>query len=106
MSISRYKSVFLQSLHVALDREDRDLSGRAAQDLVGHSFGTGKRRLKLHRLAVLLFPFRGEARKDRFLQRFLHDRETVERDRDVAAFGWWFGQTTSSQQRHDKRRYC
>ena len=52
---------------------------------------------------MLLFPFRDEAGKDRFLQRFFHDRETVKRDRDVAALTWRRRQTTNGEQRRNEQ---
>ena len=53
MPVGSDKSTFLKSLRVAFDRKDRDVSGRAVQDLVSDCFGTGKGRLKLHLLSVL-----------------------------------------------------
>src|SRR6185369_11753644 len=103
MPVRSNETVFLQSLHVALDRKDGDLRRSAAQNLVGYGLRTGERRLKLYRLPVLLFPFRREAGKDRLFERFFHDRKAVKRDRDVAAFRGRRGQTTDGEQRHDER---
>ncbi len=36
MPVGSHKTVFLQSLHVALDGEDRDLCGSATQNLIGN----------------------------------------------------------------------
>src|SRR5215470_15316446 len=103
MPVSRHKTVFLQTLHVAFDRKDRDVSGRPTQNLVGNRFRTGERRLKQHDLAVLLFPLSGKPREDRLLERLFHHRKSVEGDGNIATLGWWLGQTTSAQQRQGKK---
>src|SRR5215211_6009413 len=106
MPVSSNESVFLQSLRVALDRKNRDFSRSTTQNLISYGFRTRKRRLKLDRLPVLLFPFGGETGKDRLFQRLFHDRETVKRNRHVAAFARWRRQTTHGKQRHDERSGC
>ncbi len=104
MPVSRDKTVFLQTLHVAFDREDRDFSGRPTQNLVGNCLRTGKRRLEEQHLTVLLFPLRSKRRKDRLLERLFHHRKSVERDGDIAALARWFRQTTSAQQSQQESR--
>ena len=80
MPVGRDRAALLQTLGVALDRENGDLRGRALQDLICDRLRPGERRDELHVLPVLLLPLRRERRIDRFLQRLLHDREAVDGD--------------------------
>src|SRR5215510_3763241 len=101
MPVSRNETVFLQTLHVTFNRKDRDVGGGPTQNLVSYRLRTRKRRLKLHHLTVLLLPLCGKRREDRFLQRLLHHRKSVERDVDVATLTRRFWQTTTNQQRQN-----
>src|ERR1044071_7911824 len=98
MPVGSDEAALFETIGVTFDREDRDVGGRAAQDLIGYRFGAGERRLEPHVLAVLLFPLVCKTRIDRRLERFLHNGKAVEGNGDVAAFGRRLWQTARRQQ--------
>src|SRR5687767_3527812 len=100
MPVAGGETAALQPLRITFDRKYCHLGRRALQNLIGDCFRSRERRLKPHLLAMKLLPPRRETGKDRLLERLFHDREAVKRDRDVAAFGGWFGQATRRHKRY------
>src|SRR6266404_1123891 len=78
-------AVVFQALRIAFDRENRDLRFHAGDDLVGYGFRSGERRGEANIETMLSFHFGGERRIDRFLERFFHDRKTINSNVDAAA---------------------
>src|SRR3954468_23490 len=75
MPIRSDKATLLQSISVALDRENRDLRFNALENLVGHRLRAGERRGEMNVEVVFTFGLGRERRINRFLKRLLHDRK-------------------------------
>src|SRR5262249_35819431 len=90
-------------LGVAIDRQYRNVSRRALEDLIRYGFAPGKRRDKSDVGAVLCFPFGGECGEYLLLHHLFHHGESVERDRRFFS-GVAVGARQARGRRHQRRR--
>src|SRR5438552_2642296 len=83
--VRSYQPLIFEPLRVAFDRKNRYLCFYALEDLIGDRFRSGKRRCEVDVETMLSFHFGCEGRVDRFLERFFHDRKTINSNVDAAA---------------------